>query len=382
MKIMAVSQHSAPVAKSNQNQKGPELPTLTGIRFFVASLVFVQHFSYLPGMEALPSHAIFRLGNYGVAIFFVLSGFILTYNYATTFQCGVTVASYGRFIWDRLAKIYPLYLLTLLLCIPIQLAGYKRIWSWDALGLQLTLTQCIIPVHHLDFTNYFNVPGWSISCEMLFYLLAPFLIWHCLAFKRRRNLIVFVSLAAVVMVGFFSMIAANFNWPTRFAPLRVPEFLVGVATAGCYLKAHAIGSRARGILALIGLVLLALAVLCNPWVPRSLGSGPLAALGAAFLIYGLADAQGCVARLLSNRLIVLLGMSSFAFYLIHDPLLRICKGLCQYYQFTISQPWEMIIVGIILFVLTQALSVWVFKNLELPTHKYLRKLTRKPPPKL
>jgi len=60
--------------------KAPELPALTGIRFFAASLVFAAHVTYLPGMVKLPSF--FDVGESGVAVFFVLSGFILTYNYA------------------------------------------------------------------------------------------------------------------------------------------------------------------------------------------------------------------------------------------------------------------------------------------------------------
>src|ERR1019366_5787858 len=168
----------------NDAVKVPELPALTGIRFFAASLVFAGHVTKMPGMGWLEQHVLFHLATCGVAVFFVLSGFILTYNYAHSFRGGIHAGNYGRFIWDRLSKIYPLYLFTLLLCIPIQMIGQHRDWNWLALGLQVTLLQCILPIQQLRLTNYFNVPGWSISCEMFFYLLAPVLIWRCLAIKR------------------------------------------------------------------------------------------------------------------------------------------------------------------------------------------------------
>jgi len=42
-----------------------------------------------------------------VSFFFLLSGFILTYNYADVFRGGISAAGYTRFVWDRLTKIYP-----------------------------------------------------------------------------------------------------------------------------------------------------------------------------------------------------------------------------------------------------------------------------------
>jgi len=359
--------------------KAPELPALTGIRFFAASLVFADHILSLPGMAQPPP--MFILGGFGVAVFFVLSGFILTYNYAQIFNTGVNFKNYGRFIWDRLAKIYPLYLLTLVLAIPIELAGHHRVWSWGALAMQLTLLQCILPLDQLRATDHFNVPGWSISCEMFFYLLAPLLIWLGLSGRRPGYAVILGWLVALVLAVTGGIWAVKVSaWPGRFAPARVPDFLVGVVTAVCYLKGGT-PSRTRIHLCVAGgLFLLALSIWANGLAPQFLSLGSLYAPGAALLIYGLAYGQGRIAQFLSHRWIELLGMSSFAFYLIHDLIIRLCNGAFAYFHISLTTPLSMVVVVLVLFILTQLVSICLFKTFEVPIQKYLRSLVRREKP--
>src|SRR5437899_9996368 len=98
-----------------------ELSSLTGIRFYAALLVYLYHVVLtIPGMTALSgSSLLFNAADVGVSFFFVLSGFILTYNYADVFRDGVSGANYQRFVWDRLTKIYPVHFLTFVLVLPI-----------------------------------------------------------------------------------------------------------------------------------------------------------------------------------------------------------------------------------------------------------------------
>ena len=359
--------------------KAPELPALTGIRFFAASLVFVSHVSIWPGIAGMsPS---LNLGNFGVVVFFVLSGFILTYNYARLFTGGVSPGNYGRFIWDRLAKIYPLYLLTLLLSIPLELLGHHRIWSWGALILQLTLLQCIVPFDQMRSTDHFDVPGWSISCELFFYLLAPFLIWLGISARRPAYAIVLAVASAIALAAVAGIWAPHISaWPGRFAPVQTPEFFMGVAAAVCYLKC---GVPSRGCTSLAtsgGIALLALSLWGNSRVPYFLSFGFLSAPGAALFIYGLAHGRGWVAQFLSQRWIELLGMSSFAFYLIHDLIIRACKGVFEYCHINVSSPWAIATISITLFLVTQIISICVFKKFEGPVQKYLRGLVRRKNP--
>ena len=85
-------------------------------------------------MNSLSEGNLFFNGGYvGVAFFFVsISGFFLTYNYADVFREGVSAASYKRFIWARLTKIYPVHLLTLLLVLPISIFSPQLPLDWRA----------------------------------------------------------------------------------------------------------------------------------------------------------------------------------------------------------------------------------------------------------
>jgi peptidoglycan/LPS O-acetylase OafA/YrhL len=355
--------------------KVPELPALTGIRFLAATFVFLSHIIIWPGICSSCSN--FNFGNFGVAVFFVLSGFILTYNYAWLFANGVSFGDYGRFIWDRLAKIYPLYLLTLLLAIPIELLGHHRTWSWSALIMQLTLLQCILPFDQLRSTDHFNVPGWSISCEFFFYLLAPFLIWRSLSVKRPIIAIVTTVVATTVLAMATGIWAVHIStWPGRFALARTPEFLMGVATAGYYLKGG-VPTRSYITLAIAGgIALLSLSLWGCEQAPLFLRLGFLNAPGAALLIYGLAYGQGWIARFLSQHWIRLFGMSSFAFYLIHDLFIRTCKGIFEYCHVSVSEFWIKATISLMLFLCIQMTSIYLFKKFETPIQKFLRGLTK------
>ena len=79
-----------------------KLRVLTSLRFFAAVLVFVQH--------VVPLTSRFSLGGAGVAFFFILSGFILTYVYGNELGGTRANGSVTRFYIARIARIYPIYI--------------------------------------------------------------------------------------------------------------------------------------------------------------------------------------------------------------------------------------------------------------------------------
>src|SRR5439155_11201998 len=156
-----------------------ELSRLTGLRFYAALLVYLYHVVWtVPGVNALSGSSLFsNAADIGVSFFCFLSGFILTYNYADVFRDGISAANYTRFVWDRLTKIYPVHVLTLLLVLPIAIFSPHLPLDWRAVPLHLFLLQCFWPSS--------NVPSWSISCEWFFYLLAPVVMFFALGNRRR-----------------------------------------------------------------------------------------------------------------------------------------------------------------------------------------------------
>lgn len=121
------------------------LRVLTSLRFFAALWVVLFHYwPDLTGVSTLPSFI--AKGYLGVELFFILSGFILCHVYRSAVEEGRF--EYGGFLWARLARIYPVHLVTLvgmgamaIIAGQLGLGVDANILSWSSLPANLTLTQ-------------------------------------------------------------------------------------------------------------------------------------------------------------------------------------------------------------------------------------------------
>ncbi|MGL4325066.1 MAG: acyltransferase family protein, partial [Beijerinckiaceae bacterium] len=168
-----------------------------------------------------------------VDFFFILSGFVIALHYDGRIASAHDYADYMR---RRLARIYPLHLLTLLLTVLIFALGVSvgmpvrdpARFDFSALPSHFMLTHAFSLTRALTF----NVPSWSLSAEFLVYLLFPLL-----ALIARRGI---VTVAAFVVIYVSGLIALR-DWLglgswTRgdfdLGALRaVPSFLAGITIA-------------------------------------------------------------------------------------------------------------------------------------------------------
>lgn len=157
------------------------LPGLTSLRGIAAWWVVLFHFKeFIPsGVPGWMAGAIGR-GYLAVDLFFVLSGFIIAYNYLRLFQ-PFDIRTCLRFLGIRLARIYPLHLfmLAIFLINPLAIAvaasrGIDQ-QRYDAVYYVYSL----LLVQNWGFTSAlaWNVPAWSISTEWFAYLCFPLLAW-------------------------------------------------------------------------------------------------------------------------------------------------------------------------------------------------------------
>jgi peptidoglycan/LPS O-acetylase OafA/YrhL len=347
----------------------PELPALTGSRFYAALAVFLSHAVLLPGMDQMSQTLLmFNVGVVGVSCFFVLSGFILTYNYEAIFRDGVRSSSYRQFVWDRSTRIYPMHLLMLLFMIPLQVRSPNLPLDWRAVPFHALLAQCWWPVTRPTFYQYLNVPSWSISCEWFFYLTAPFTIYCALNRGRRWIPVALTCLYALALAVILSQHRNDFqrlylvSW---FAPSRFPEFLCGVLL-GCIF----LGDRARrfarwsGLMQAAGFVVLASGAIYRAQAPWPLWGGLLYVPGASLLVLGLAYGDGILARHLSGRFARRLGMASFCLYLMQAPLLRGMRALWMLRGWTVNNWPAFCIVLAALFVSIQAAALFMHTQYE------------------
>ena len=225
-------------------QDAANIRPLTSLRFFAALWVVLYH--YWPNLDAAVTLALVAKGYLGVELFFVLSGFILCHVYLSA--VGEGRFKYGPFLWNRLARVYPLHLATLAgmvaLGVVAGLAGIAidaDILRWDALPANLLMVQAwgFAPA------AAFNHPSWSISAEWFAYLTFPAFAFVAWRMRRKPWLLAGGTLAAV------AVLYPAFQWLTgesltratiAWGALRiVPCFALGCAMQGLW-RAGAIKS--------------------------------------------------------------------------------------------------------------------------------------------
>ena len=151
-----------------------EIKGLTGLRGYAALWVFFLHATWGWPVDSYAMN-VARLGGSGLTIFFVLSGFILSYVYADLFKEGRV--TYTSFMRARIARVYPLHIFTLLLFAGLANGGYAELGENDTF---YTFLLNVGLVQSWGFTQLvsWNQPAWSISTEMFAYLLFPVItVW-------------------------------------------------------------------------------------------------------------------------------------------------------------------------------------------------------------
>jgi peptidoglycan/LPS O-acetylase OafA/YrhL len=263
-----------------------------------------------PWARTLPStlYLLIREGYLAVGMFFVLSGFVLSRSYGQTLW---DISRFRRYGWARIARVYPVYLLSILILAPFiagSTAPGKR-WLIANYFLLLQGWTGKLPVH-------WNTPAWSLSCEIFFYLCFPLL---AVVLNRAGRLI---AVLAATVVCFLPALLWFAGVPDSCKPLiHLADFAIGILAYRLYDLA---GTRleGRGYWLYGPGMLLAGALLVHPfYVPGVLDLNGLLRPLVAMSFIGLAFDGGWPARAFSSRLAVYLGKSSYAIYILHIPLL-------------------------------------------------------------
>jgi len=355
-----------------------ELPALTGIRFYAAVFVFLSHVTIIPGMDRLGErYLVFNSGVVAVSFFFVLSGFILTYNYADFFRDGVSLEKYKRFVWDRLTKIYPVHFLALILVLPIAIFSPNLPLDWRALPFHLLLVQCFWPSSSPTFHNYLNVPSWSISCEWFFYILAPLAIFSSFSLRRTRLAIVLIVSYAIILAFVLWNSPSQFRqlyFVSWFAPSRFPEFMCGVLLGRFFLSSSlSLGRLTSLFLQIAGILLIVVGAIYRVHAAWPLWGGLLYLPGSILLVYGLAQGRSLLAMHLAHPWVRCLGISSFSLYMIHAPILRSLRSVFNRLGWGVNSWSTFAFSAILLFAGIQLVALFVCFKYEIPVQKALRR---------
>jgi peptidoglycan/LPS O-acetylase OafA/YrhL len=281
---------------------------LTSVRGLAALWVVGHHMSFELGYVGYPfASAFFSPGDAAVDIFFVLSGFVMTAVYRDLTRDGL-----ADFFTRRVFRIYPLHLTVLLALVALALwqgwtYGAPPFGAWSALPLVAILVQPIF-IHGPTW----NVVSWSLSVEMVCYLLFPL----GLVLVRRMEL---VGIALIVLVlavmEWHTWSSLPWGWP----PFKrgIAGFALGMLVQQATAQLPRFSRRVASVIELAGLLGM---IFVLRWVFHGIKDVPIC---AAVLILGLASETGIVARVLRQRVFVGLGRLSFSIYLLHATVLTL-----------------------------------------------------------
>lgn len=314
--------------------RGAEIKALTGLRFIAAAAVVLHHIKTPVGTPA-PVATIIGHGFIGVPLFFMLSGLVLAWNYPDLKPAA------GRsvllFYISRVARVMPLYWLMLAYLVVARAAqGMPQSHLWmHVLSVQTWSGNLTVG------GSAYNAPAWSINVELFLYVLFPLLVpLVARAYRsgRRSALLALFAAAFAVqwaLVLWFAQMgwadlpatdpSSAHRWLYRNPMTRLPDFVMGMCLA--FLIRGATRMRAltanAAQLGLVGLVVFMAAWNVNDvGLLRASYYGAIWSIPFGCLLYVLATGgRGILARMLSSRPLMALGLASYALYLTHRPLL-------------------------------------------------------------
>ncbi|MFC0031611.1 acyltransferase family protein [Micromonospora chaiyaphumensis] len=341
---------SAPATRATR------LPSLTGLRWIAALLVFGFHVGTMgivaePDLRAVVSK-VFSLGLSGVEFFFILSGFVLVWSYRDG-------EPRRTFLRRRLAKIYPNHLVTFVAALVVAFWFLDPVAPWAALG-NLFLVQAWIPLDGYFYSV--NNVSWSLSCELAFYLCLPLV----LPWLRRartgalRAVVVAVPLLILALWPAQLLVPEESRWwfTQVFPVTRSFEFWMGVAAAELLRRGRWRGPN----LTVASLLFVATWAVAALWIRAEFWA---ALLAAAYLLVITAAADADVRGRRTpwrSRPMVWLGEVSFAFYLVHVLVMKTVLRLTGDWGTGLRGWWgPLAVLGFLLLnlLLAAALHRWV-----------------------
>jgi peptidoglycan/LPS O-acetylase OafA/YrhL len=340
------------------------LPSLDGLRLVAAMLVAGGHYIGMFPAGTLPE-VLHSFTGLGMTLFFVLSGFVIHYNYHATLQ---QPGGVRQFLAARFARLYPLYIILFLFEFAYLLASARspcaRVGDFGgqfyALVNYLTLTQSWVFAVHCDKALVYqygpiSAVTWSISVEMFFYLAyaagtkilsgrhvtragvmaAAALVyaatvifyWLCGHFYAE------IDKFALETFGRAASTATDYNdsllrWLLYFNPLaRLAEFCIGIAVAVAFMqRAPRAAGEADGLVSWTTLAAILALVAAHLWLYSGQAgdvmigriASQLYAPLVGIMMYCIVRDDTPWSRILSLPLAVALGQASYSIYLLHE----------------------------------------------------------------
>lgn len=346
-------------------------PALTGIRALAAFMVYIHHYNpFSVAIFGQYCHDFFNEFHIGVTIFFVLSGFLICNRYYEEQNF-----SFKSYFINRFARIYPMYFFLTTFTFLFFAIFHSQTNVIDLKNYFFNISFLKGFSDDLKFTGI--AQSWSLTVEEVFYLLAP--IFFILIKKHK----LFILITPLFFVGFGLLLVSIFNGFDCYGFMksinfmldftffgRVTEFFVGIALA-LLIKNNKFNFKFQRFtyLGFFGIILSICALVSlkagtgfgvDTLSGKVINTFFLPVFGIAPLFLGLIKEKTILQQCFSTKIILLLGKSSYIFYLIH-------LGIFVTILNKISSNQGFVFVAL------NVISVVLYLYLEIPLNKFIRK---------
>lgn len=306
-------------------------------------------------------------GHLGVSVFFVMSGFLSGYNHLESMDTEhITLGGSANFAYRKIMKLYPLYLVMLVIPVAGEIYGVANGLAslpvmLGKIAANVLLVQAWIPLNEYYFS--YNGPAWFLSSILFAYFMLPFVLRAVKKCRTRRSTV--LAMAAIwigqaVIAALVGRIYAFFvtdenslrdfsTWFTYVFPVfRLGDFAVGCLMANSFLTrqekttspllATAIEASA------VALVVIVEQCFENFWL--DINSTTLFLPASAALVYTFALNEGYISKFLTCKLTAFISRISSDIYLIHAVVVMICAPICTALPVPFAAQEAVYIIGI------------------------------------
>lgn len=379
MKNTFVSIKARKLPLENMKNTSKHNEALTGIRFIAALMIFIHHSA---GKFVFPANHGLNLAS-GVTFFFVLSGFVLMMSYGYKIQN----ISTRKFILIRFIRLWPAHISVLVVSV-IMASGKTSYLIANFSTFELFAIVTLFQSWFLELRVYWgwNGPSWSISAEIFFYIAFPFLAVSMRKRLLMTTLLILISSLIFIHIGWQLLEGSEIKgWEhgiTAINPIaRLKEFMIGMA---CYLllierfKIKSLEGKMGIISELITLLLFVLIIIYSNDLGRFL-QAKVGFVNGRFLnytilavLYGLiivfcATQKLKILKFLTHPVLVYGGNISFAFYLVHQPIIYYARRFIG----EVGMSEISILISVLLVSLASASFIYHF--IEMPSLRLAKK---------
>jgi peptidoglycan/LPS O-acetylase OafA/YrhL len=380
------------------------IPALTGVRAIAAFLVFFHHFNQLD--FPFPLRRTLNEFHMGVTMFFLLSGFLICMRYYDS--CELSETWFRKYIKNRIARIYPMYLLLTLATFGLYFlfGGEASVLNGFGSPIVLLLLNIFFLRGFFDDFKFTGVgQGWSLTVEESFYFLAPLFFMQM---KKNKKAIIYLPILLLSTGCLLVLIFRNFSFFGFFGNFtfmflytflgRCVEFFIGMGLALIVLKQNE-EDRKYPIFTLLGMFGIAASIGIMASVPLNgieyglyhpigiITNNLILPIGIAFFYFGIIKEKSIIRKFLSSATMQLLGKSSYIFYLIHIGVIAnftkiwTRSGVDAFYNWLDLKGFDwfsehlndsVLFIGTV-FIILNLVSILLYKTIEEPVNLYIRR---------